>query len=70
MCRSRHLPTPFHAAATKDTLCPYQAAKRAAAASPRVQLYSLECNHFDIYGEPWFGKAVAKQLEFLKQHGV
>jgi len=33
-----------------------------------VQYHEWDMQHFDIYHDQWFEKAISTQLEFLHQH--
>ncbi|KAF8058881.1 mog [Scenedesmus sp. PABB004] len=57
-------------AGTKDGLCPFAAAKLAAAKAPNATLLALPALHFEIYLHPMFDQALAAEVAFLRSNGM
>lgn len=56
------------AGANKDTLCPMDVIKKAAALTPNAELYAADCDHFELFTPQHMPGLQAKQLEFLLKH--
>ena len=54
--------------AAHDTLTPPAPARTMANRAPLGEVRSYPVDHFDLYFDPWFEKAVADQVEFLARH--
>ncbi len=56
-------------AAQQDSLCPIEVSRACATQiAPLVQYHEWEMQHFDIYHDDYFEKAVTTQIAFLHQH--
>jgi uncharacterized protein len=56
------------AGASRDTLCPMEIVRRAAALAPNAVLHEADCDHFELFVPPHFAALVDAQLTFLRQH--
>lgn len=56
-------------ASKRDSLIPIESSRETATnIAPYVQYHEWDMQHFDIYHDQWFEKAISTQLEFLHQH--
>lgn len=56
-------------ASKQDSLIPIESSRETATnIAPFVEYYEWDMQHFDIYHNPYFEKAITTQLEFLHQH--
>ncbi|KAF8073154.1 aidA [Scenedesmus sp. PABB004] len=55
-------------AASRDTLCPVDAVRRAAGLARRGQLLERDCTHFELYRGELFEKLIDEQVLFLRRH--
>jgi pimeloyl-ACP methyl ester carboxylesterase len=53
--------------ATRDTVAPFDEAKVKQLSSDKVEVRTIDANHFDPYLEPWFEGNIALQLEFSQR---
>lgn len=54
--------------AMEDAICPPGATRKVAWRIPGVELHDFPMGHFDPYVEPWFGRIVGIEAEFLDTH--
>lgn len=53
--------------ATRDTVAPFNEAKVKQLSSEKIEVSTIDANHFDLYLERWFEGNIALQLEFAKR---
>ncbi len=54
--------------AERDTVTPYEVARKAAERLPRGEIRTYDCLHFEPYLEPYFDTVVGDQIAFLAAH--
>lgn len=57
----------FAAVCLRDTVAPPRTALRQIKRAPRAEVVTYDTGHFAIYLEPWFERAVADQVDFVRR---
>ena len=53
--------------ATRDTVAPFDEEKVRKLSSEKVEIQTIDANHFDPYLDHWFEDNIARQLNFIKK---